>query len=675
MTNPLIEYFDTPYETAPFERIKNQHFEPAFDYGLESARAEIESIENNPEEASFKNTMEALEFAGDKLSRISSIFFNLNSAETSEELQALAQKISPKLTAFANDINLSPKLFKRVAKLYEQRESLNLTEEQNILLEKRYKAFVRGGANLNDSDKEKLRKLDADLAALSLKFGEHVLADNNAYELHIKEESALEGLPESAKKMATELAKSKNKEGFIITLDYPSYIPFMTYVKNRELRRELALAFGKKGFQKNDNNNEQIVLDIIKKRHERAQLLGYPSHAHYVLEERMAENPDTVLSFLEDLRTKASHAASRDFEALSKAASKEGIDQIEKWDSAFYSEKLKQEKFDLDSEKLKPFFPLNQVLNGAFQIAGKLFGLSFEKAEDIQTYHPDVEAYIVKDRGEFKAVFYTDFHPRAGKRNGAWMTSFKSQWKKDAENSRPHISIVCNFSPPVENTPSLLNFNEVTTLFHEFGHALHGMLADTTYPSLSGTSVAWDFVELPSQLLENWCYQPEALDLFARHYQTGELIDASWIKKIQDSANFMEGLSTMRQLSFGILDMHWHATDPSGFEDVFQEELEAMQSTAFYPVHDQNCMSTSFSHIFQGGYSAGYYSYKWAEVLDADAFDSFKQMGIFDQETAKRLKDTVLSKGGTVKPMKLYEEFKGSKPTNEALLTRAGLKK
>ncbi len=675
MKNALLEDFNGPFHTPPFSNISESDFEPAFKEAIALANAEIDQITNNSELPSFSNTIEALEFSGSKLSRISSIFFNLNSAETNEEIQSIAKKVSPELSKFSNDIRLNEALFERVKSVYNKIEDLELDEESKMLLEKTYKSFSRNGANLSDEDKKKLRSLDMELSQLSLQFGENVLADNKAFELHITDESQLEGLPDFAKQAAQELAKSKDKKGYVFTLDYPSYVPFMTYVQDRELRQNMSLAFGSKGFQANKNNNTQIVLDIVKKRHQRAQLLGYKTHADYVLEERMAENPENVQDFLDKLLVEAKPAALREFELLKKKASLEIQGDLEKWDGAYYSEKLKKELFDLDEEQLKPYFELNQVLNGAFDIAGKLYGLSFEKVDNIDTYHPDVQTYVVSSKDKMEAVFYADFFPRPGKRGGAWMTSYKSQWKKDQENSRPQISIVCNFTPPTKDLPSLLTFNEVTTLFHEFGHALHGMLADTTYPSLSGTSVAWDFVELPSQIFENWCYEPEALKNFAKHYKTGEIIPQELIEKIKDSSNFLEGLATMRQISFGLLDMHWHAKDPKYYQDIRQEEESVFKNTNFYPSQEQNAMSTAFSHIFQGGYAAGYYSYKWAEVLDADAFDYFKEKGIFNAELGEKFKNTILSKGGSKKAMDLYIDFRGQKPTNEALLKRAGLKK
>jgi len=676
MSNPLLQKFKSKHTTVPFSKIKNEHFKPAFKEGIKRAKAEIDTITNNTEVPSFKNTIEALDFSGYMLDRLSSVFFNLNSAETNDEIQKIAQEVSPWLSEFSNDIRLNKKLFQRVKSLYENRKNLELTIEQKTLLDKKYKSFSRNGANLNDTDKAKLREIDKKLSKLSLQFGENVLAETNAYELHISNEDEIKGLPQGAKEAAYLLAKEKEKEGWIFTLDYPSYVPFMTYVNNRELRKKLAKAFGSRAFKQNKSDNQQIVLDIVKLRHKRANLLGYKTHAHFVLEERMAETPDKVLSFSNDLLVKAKPAAEREFNQLKSYAQKDGIEQLQKWDGAYYSEKLKKDIFDLDQEALKPYFRLENVINGVFEVANKLFDLQFNEVDDIDKYHEEVKTYeVTNSKDDFIAIFYADFFPRKGKRNGAWMTSFKSQWIKDDENSRPHVSIVCNFTMPTETKPSLLTFNEVTTLFHEFGHALHGMLANTTYPSLSGTSVYWDFVELPSQILENWCYEKEALDLFARHYESNEPIPQEMVQKIKDSSNFLEGIQTLRQLSFGMLDMSWHGKDPTDIDNVKDFEASVFADTRLYPDVAENCMSTSFSHIFQGGYSSGYYSYKWAEVLDADAFELFKETGIFNKKTANKFTKNILSKGGTEKPMALYKRFRGKEPNADALLKRAGLLK
>jgi len=671
----LTSHFNTKHNTAPFSQIKNADFKPAFETAIEIARKEIDEIIESTNVPTFENTIEALDFSGETLDRLSSIFFNLNSAETNDELQAIAQEVSPLLTAFSNDITLNEELFAKIKSVYAQKDSLNLSPEQSTLLDKKYKSFTRNGALLSDDKKIRLREIDTELAKLKLTYGENVLAETHNYQLHITNENDLNGLPEGAVEEAHSLAASQQKEGWIFTLDHPSYIPFVTYADNRELRKEIAIAAGKKAFQNNEYDNQENVLNIARLRYERANLLGYTTHSHFVLEERMAQNPEKVKSFLNDLLAKAKPAAEREFSELTNFAKQlDGIEKLEKWDGAYYSEKLKQKLFDFDDEQLKPYFKLENVLNGAYTVAEKLFGIRFIEVFDIDKYHEDVQTFEVRDFKEnLVSIFYADFFPRKGKRNGAWMTSFKPQSIRNGKNERPHVSIVCNFTKPTETKPSLLTFNEVTTLFHEFGHALTGILANTTYPSLSGTSVFWDFVELPSQIMENWCYEPEALSLFAKHYETGEIIPQEFVQKIKDSASFQEGIATMRQLSFGLLDMAFHANDPSKINDVKSFEKAAFESTALYPDVAENCMSTSFSHIFQGGYSSGYYSYKWAEVLDADAFEYFQEQGIFNMEVATKFKEHILSKGGTEQPMTLYKRFRGQEPKAEALLRRAGL--
>ncbi|WP_299336015.1 M3 family metallopeptidase [uncultured Psychroserpens sp.] len=672
----LNSKFDTPYHTAPFSKIKNEDYLPAFLKAIEKARAEIDAITANQEAATFENTVEALDFSGEELDRLSSIFFNLNSAETNEHIQKIAQEVSPLLSEFSNDITLNEALFERIKTVYNDRNLLDLTTEQATLLNKKYKSFSRNGANLSEDKKLRLREIDKSLSQLKLKFGENVLAETNNFEMHITEEADLSGLPEGAKEAAQQLAESKNKDGWLITLDYPSYIPFMTYADNRELRKQLAIAAGAKAFKGDELDNQEHVIQIAKLRHERAQLLGYKTHAHFVLEERMAKTPEKVQDFLNELLEKAKPAAEREFNTLKKFAKElDGIDTLQKWDGAYYSEKLKQKLFDLDDEQLKPYFKLENVIDGVFTIAERLYDLKFEEIDNIDKYHEDVLTYKVTDTdGNLVSIFYADFFPREGKRNGAWMTVYKPQYVKNGINDRPHISIVCNFTKPTKSKPSLLTFNEVTTLFHEFGHALHGMLANTTYPSLSGTSVFWDFVELPSQVLENWCYEKEALELFATHYETGDVIPMELIDKIKASATFHEGMQTLRQISFGLLDMSWHGSESlDTITSVKAHELKAFENTKLYPDVAENCMSTSFSHIFQGGYSSGYYSYKWAEVLDADAFEYFLEEGVFDKTVAKKFKDHVLSQGGTDDPMTLYKRFRGKAPKPEALLRRAGL--
>ena len=669
---PLLKLFNA----APFSQIKNEHFLPAIAQLITSTKEEIDAIATQTEHPTFQNTVEALERTGAHLDRVTSIFFNLNSAETNEELQQIAQEVSPLLSEFKNDLLLNQNLFERVKQVFENQAAFSLNPEQKMLLEKQYKSFARNGANLSDDSKTALRKIDNELSKLTLKFGENVLAATNAFEMHLTQEDDLVGLPEGVKEAAAETAVEKGKEGWIITLDYPSYIPFMKYAQNRELREKLSLAFGARAFQNNKHNNEENVLKIAHLRHQRAQLLGYSSHAHFVLEERMAKSPENVTSFLNELLEKAKPAAKKEFKELEAYAKKiNGLDTLQKWDSAYYSEKLKQEKFQLDDEQLKPYFQLEKVIEGVFKLAQKLYGLQFKIDNSIDKYHEDVKTYTVVDsESKLVSIFYADFHPRPGKRGGAWMTSYKPQQKINGINDRPHISIVCNFTKPTSTKPSLLTFNEVTTLFHEFGHALHGMLANTTYPSLSGTSVHWDFVELPSQILENWCYEKETLALFATHYETGELIPMELVEKIKASATFHEGMQTLRQLSFGLLDMAWHTSElPETIKSVKKYETQAFADTQLFPETPENCMSTSFSHIFQGGYSAGYYSYKWAEVLDADAFAYFKEEGIFNKKIATKFKETVLSQGGTIDPMELYKQFRGKEPNPDALLKRAGL--
>ncbi len=669
MKNPLLVDFSTPFATLPFEQIKTADFLPAIEHEIDATLKEIELISTNPAEPTFENTLEAIEKSGAKLGIISGALFNLNSAETSTELQEITQKAAPLLTKLQNDIRLNAALFERIKTVFEGNTDA-LSTEQKTLLEKEYKSFVRNGALLKEGAKITLREIDQQLAKLSLNFGEHVLADTNAFSLHIRNKEELRGLPQSAVSMAKQMAEVKNLDGWLFTLDYPSYVPFMTYAENRELRQQMNKAFGQRGFQQNENNNEETILSIVQLKHQRASLLGYESHAAFVLEERMAKDEETVVAFLNDLKEKSYPKAKEEWEEILRYGKERlGYTEVKKWDTSFISEKIKQERFAFNEEELKPYFSLPKVLKGLFKIVEKLYGLSFEINPKIEVYHPDVLPYEVKKNGKFHAVLYADFHPREGKRNGAWMTSYRSQSK----DQRPHISIVCNFSPSTKDTPALLSFNEVTTLFHEFGHALHGMLANTTYGALSGTSVSWDFVELPSQVLENWCYQPEALALFAQHYLTDELIPQSYIEKIVKAGQFQQGLQTLRQLSFGFLDLSWHGKNGPSITSVKEHEKRIMQPFQFSEDSPESCMSTAFSHIFQGGYSAGYYSYKWAEVLDADAFELFLENGIFDTKTAQSFHDNILSKGGTEHPMELYKRFRGKEPNPEALLKRAGL--
>lgn len=666
--------FTTPFGTFPFSQYTNKDYQAAIEIAIQKAKDEIQQIIDNPDVPTFANTILAMTFSGMELEAVSSAFFNLHSAETNDEIERIAQEVSPQLAAFSNDLTLNPDLFKKVKTVYDQH--IDLDTEDRMLLETTYKSFVRNGALLNDVEKEKLRKIDEELSLVKLNFGKNVLEDQNAYHLHITHETDLAGLPESVKEMAATIAKEEGKDGWMFSLDFPSYVPFMKYANNRELRKEMAIAYGKRAFQNNDYNNVENVLKIVKLRYERAQLLGYKTHADFTLEERMAQSPEKVSEFLNDLLIKAKPAADKEYQELKDFAYQlDEINDFQKWDASYYTEKLRQQRFSLDDEKLKPYFKLENVLQGAFTVANRLYDLNFEEIFNIDKYHDEVKTYKVTGKdGELIAIFYADFFPRKGKRNGAWMTSFKPQYITiTEENERPHVSIVTNFSRPTSTQPSLLTFNEVTTLFHEFGHSLHGMLANTRYPNLSGTSVFWDFVELPSQVMENWCYEKEALELFAHHYETGELIPMEYVEKIKESASFMEGMATVRQLSFGILDMAWHGSNPTNIKDLKAFETTVFASTQIFPEVEENAMSPSFSHIFNGGYSSGYYSYKWAEVLDADAFAYFKENGIFNHEIAERFKENVLSKGGTEHPMTLYKRFRGQEPTVDALLKRAGL--
>lgn len=669
--NILIEKFNTPYHSAPFGDIKNEDYLPAFKELIQKSEGEINAIVDNPEAPTFENVIEALAYSGEQLDMVSNIFFNLNSAETSDEIQQIAQEVSPILTEYSSKISQNEALFNKIKKVYDEKEQSNLNEEQEMLLNETYKGFVRSGALLNEEDKEKLKKISMDLSIKSLQFGQNVLASTNAYFKHITDKEQLAGIPEAIVEQFAEEAKERNLEGWLVTLQYPSYIPFMTYAENRELRKELALANGKKSFDGGEYDNQNLIKELLQLKQQKAELLGYKNYADFVLEERMAKSPAKVIDFLNELLTKATPYAAKEIDELKSLAKADGVEEMQNYDHAFYAEKLRKEKYDLNDEELKPYFPLNQVQDAVFGLAGKLFGLTFEERNDIPKYHEDVKVYEVKENGNYKSLLYVDYFPRKGKRAGAWMTSYKNQYKQNRENSRPHISIVCNFSKPTKDTPSLLTFQEVTTLFHEFGHALHGMMADTQYPTLSGTSVKWDFVELPSQFLENFCYEPEFLKTFAKHYKTGEVLPDEKIEKIEQSKNFMEGYQTLRQLGFGLLDMNYH-TKVAELENETVKEFEDQytKATALYPTNPETAMSPSFSHIFQGGYSAGYYSYKWAEVLDADAFQYFKENGIFNPEIAAKYK-VLLSSGGTKDPMELYKAFRGSEPKVESLLKRA----
>ncbi len=673
--NPLLQPFRTPHGTVPFGQIKNEHFLPALKEALAQGRREIDAITANPEPPDFGNTLVALERSGESLGRVSSVLFNLNHAETNAGLQGIVREVSPLLTEYGNDITLNASLFARIKAVYEKRQGLSLDPEDQMLLERTYKNFARNGANLPEEKQERFREINTELAQLSLQFGENILNETNEYLLRITDEKDLAGLPEFAREIAAQTAKEKDRDGWAFTLQGPSYVPFMQYADNRNLRRELFMAYNSRGYRGDKNDNQEILHKIVKLRAERAALLGYPTHADFVLEESMAGSAGKVTGFLEELVGYAKPKAQAQLADLTAYAKTRGFpeDRLQRWDYSYYAEKLKKEKYSLDDEILKPYFELGNVLDGIFTVANKLFGLTFKENSDIPVYHPEVKAYEVFDEANnFISVFYGDYFPREGKRNGAWMNDIQGQKTVNGENIRPHIVNVCNFTRPTETRPSLLTFNEVTTLFHEFGHALHGMLANGRYESLTGTNVYRDFVELPSQLMENWCYQPEVLRIFARHYQTGEVIPQELIDKIRESQNFMEGVNSLTQIRYGMVDMNWHSGTP-GNESVVEIESKIDEQVNLFPRVEGTAFSPAFSHIFAGGYSAGYYSYKWSEVLDADAFEYFEENGLFDKEVAGKFRRFVLEKGGSEHPMALYKKFRGREPSPKAMLRRSGL--
>ncbi|HLE11271.1 MAG: peptidase M3 [Bdellovibrionales bacterium RIFOXYD12_FULL_39_22] len=673
--NILLEDFKTPFQVVPFDKISDDDFIPAIKEAIQVARTNIEEIKNNKHEATFENTIVALDNADLLAENISSIFFNLHGADTSPKRQAIAKEISPLLAEFGNDVTLDEKLFAKIEIVYKKRKSLNLKNEELTLLEKTYKTFVRNGVGLAGAQKERLRALDKSMSELTLKFGDNYLHETNSYQLHLMNKQDLSGLPDSLIEDAANAAKENNKEGWIFTLNFPSYIPFLKYADNRQLRETMYKAAVSRCFKSNDYDNQAIVKEIAALRFERANLLGYKTHADFVLDERMAKTPTTVLNFLDEILRYARPVAEREMEGLRNFMRELGHNHpLERWDYSYYAEKLKKKMFNLDDEVLRPYFRLENVVNGVFTVANKLYGITFKKNSDIPVYHPDVETYeVLNEQGRHLGIFYTDFFPRPGKRNGAWMTSFRNQQKIGGTDLRPHISIVCNFSRPSSNRPSLLTYGEVTTLFHEFGHALHGLLSNITYKGLSGTSVYWDFVELPSQIMENWVAEKECLDLFANHYETGEKIPASYVESIKKSATFHEGYATVRQLSLGLLDMGWHADNPSKINNILNFETEMGKKTELFPLVPEGNTSCGFAHIFSGGYSSGYYSYKWAEVLDADAFEFFLEKGIFNKEVAHSFYENILSKGGSEHPAELYRRFRGKNPDVRPLLKRGGL--
>ena len=680
-TNPFFTPYDTLHNTVPFDKIKIEDYEEAFMEGIRRDDEEIDKIINNPEEPTFENTLTFVDESKGKgyyslLDRVSNVFFCLLSAESNDEMEALAQKISPILTKHSNDVTFNKKFFERVKYVYEHHRPLNA--EEQMLLDNCYDGFVRSGALLDAKGKDKLRKLTEEAGLLSLQFSQNLLKETKAYQLHITDEALLDGLPETAREAAAQTARENGKRGWVFTLDYPSYSPFMTYSTQRELRKQLYMMRNTICTHSNDENNINICKRIVNLRREIAQLLGFNTYADYVLKNRMASNEANVYKLLNDLISAYMPTAKAEVQDIEKKAKEmEGDDFImEPWDFSYYSHKLQLERFNLDAEMLRPYFELSKVIEGVFGLANKLYGITFKENKDISVYHEDVKAYEVFDKdGSYLAVFYADFHPRKGKQNGAWMTEFQGQWiDRKGNNVRPHVSLVMNFTKPTAEKPALLTLSEVETFLHEFGHSLHGMFANTRFQSLSGTNVWWDFVELPSQFMENYAVEKEFLSTFACHYQTGEPLPDELIRRIVDSRNFMVGYSCLRQVSFGLLDMAYYTQRGAFDDDIIDYEHKAWAKAMVTPQLKDTCMTVQFSHIMAGGYAAGYYSYKWAEVLDADAFSVFKKHGIFDRATAQSFRDNILSRGGTEHPMTLYKRFRGQEPTIDALLERNGIK-
>ena len=676
--NPFFEPYNTPHDTVPFDRIRLEDFEEAFMEGIRRDNEQIEKTINNPEKPTFDNTIintEEDEGYYDLLSRVSTVFFNLLSAETNDEMDALAQKMQPILTQHANDVRLNPQLFERIRKVHLHHRKL--TPEEKMLLDNCYEGFVRSGALLDEDGKQRLRQLTEEASMLSLQFSQNLLKENKAFQLHITDEAQLDGLPETAREAAALTAQEQEKQGWVFTLDMPSYSPFMTYSTQRELRKQMYMARNTVCTHDNSENNLAICQRLINLRREIAQLLGYKTYADYVLKRRMASNSRNVYRLLDDLIDAYKPTAIKEREELKKLSNKSLTSEMQPWDSSFYTHKLQMKKYNIDQEMLRPYFELSKVIEGVFGLATKLYGITFKENKDIPVYHPDVKAYEVFDKdGSYLAVFYADFHPRKGKQGGAWMTEYQGQFiDKKGENVRPHVSVVMNLTKPTADKPALLTLGEVETFLHEFGHSLHGMFANTRFESLSGTNVWWDFVELPSQFMENYAIEKDFLRTFAFHYQTGEPLPDELISRIVKSRNFMAATACLRQVSFGLLDMAYYTKKDEFTDDIIPFEKKAWKKAIIGRQLPDTCMTVQFSHIMAGGYAAGYYSYKWAEVLDADAFSVFKRHGIFDPKTAQRFRDEVLSKGGTEHPMELYRRFRGGEPTIDALLKRNGIRK
>jgi peptidyl-dipeptidase Dcp len=674
--NPFFSEYSTPFQVPPFDRIKPEHYLPAYEKAIAEDRQEIESIIKNTEDPSFGNTIEALDRSGGMLTRVENVFGNLRDANTNDELDKIAEQVEPMVSAHRDDINLNPELFQRVKSVYDRKDELGLNTEQLSLLDKIYQNFVRGGANLNEEDKAKLREINSRLSVLTLKFGNNVLAETNAYKLYIENEEDLAGLPESVVAAAAEAAKADGQEGkWLFTTQRPSMYPFLTYSEKRELREKLHKAYYHRGDNDNEFDNKDIIKEIVNLRLEKAELLGYETYAHYVLDKNMAKNPENVYGLLRPIWNAALPIARKEVRDMQAIIDKErGNFKLENWDWWYYAEKVRKAKYDLDDEELRPYFKLENVRDAAFEVAGKLWGLTFTPIQDIPKPHPDAQAFEVKEAdGTHVGVLYMDFFPRASKQGGAWMGAYRKEYRENGEKITPVVTTVFNFTKPAGDMPSLLSFDEASTIFHEFGHALHGLLSDCTYQTLSGTSVTRDFVELPSSIMENWCAEPEVMKMYGRHYQTGEVIPDELIEKIKNARYFNQGFINLEYLSAAFLDMDWHTLSEPVKMDVDKFESDALDELGLIPEIIVRYRSTYFSHIFSGGYSAGYYSYKWAEVLDADAFEAFKETSLFDPATALSYRENILEKGGSEDPMELYKKFRGREPSIEPLLKRDGL--
>lgn len=676
MANPLLETFNTPFGVPPFDKIKNEHFVPAFKEAMTKHNQEIDAIVNNKQEANFANTIEAMEYSGSLLGSVSRIFFNLNSANTSAELQGIAREVAPLLSAHSDEIIMNEKLFKRVKAVYENKSKFKLSPIESKLVDDTYRNFVREGANLSSSDKDKLKEINQKMSLLTLKFGENVLKDVNNFQLVVDKESDLSGLPQSVIEVAAETAKQKGMEGkWIFTLQNPSVMPFLQYANNRELRKKMQQAYVNRGNNNNEFDNKDIINELVNLRLQRANLLGYKSHAEYSLEETMAKNTDKVMELLNRMWKPALNVAKKEAADMQKLMNNDGRDlKLEAWDWRYYAEKVRKEKFDLNEEELKPYFKLENVKQGIFDLTNKLWGISYKERKDIPKYHEDAVVYeVLKEDGSHLGILYMDFHPRSSKRSGAWMTNYREQYYKDGKNITPIVSLVCNFSKPAGDVPALLSWDETETFFHEFGHGLHGLFADSKYRSQSGTNVSRDFVELPSQIMEHWVSEPEVLKMFAKHYKTGETIPDALIEKLEKSSLFNQGFTNVEFVASAILDMKYHTIEKATTIKADDFQKAVANEIGLIPEISYRHGSTHFGHIFSGGYSAGYYSYLWSGVLDSDAYEAFKETGIFNKETARKFKDYILSKGNTEDPMTLYIKFRGKEPSVEPLLKKRGL--